>query len=97
MGRRWWSGHRALGFGVTTAGGDVLLGAVKGEKGRDETVVRRLESGEERVAGGVAAIGDEHNWAFELSFGTCQIFKGSAGRMAREKLQLRCESFRRWA
>ena len=31
-GRRWWSGHRAFGFGAATAQGDELLGAVKGGK-----------------------------------------------------------------
>ena len=42
-GRRWWSGHRAFGCGAVTAEGDVLLGAVGGEKQRDETVGRGLE------------------------------------------------------
>ena len=35
VGRRWWSGHQAFGFGAATVFHDVLLGAVKGEKQRD--------------------------------------------------------------
>ena len=41
-GRRWWSGHREVGCGAATAFHDVLLGAVKGEKQRDESAGRGL-------------------------------------------------------
>ena len=49
--RRWWSGQRAFGCGAATAGGDVLLGAVKVEKHWEETGGRGLEWGDERDAG----------------------------------------------
>ena len=50
-GRRWWSGHRAFGFGDATVGGDVLFGAVTREKQREETAGRGLESAGERAVG----------------------------------------------
>ena len=43
--------QREVGCGAAMAGGDVLLGAVKGEKQCDDTAGRGLESVDERATG----------------------------------------------